>query len=151
MLLWVRLGIAFRAQLYLTAAVLEIAKVLRSLRERRHFDSLERFRLAIIQIGTLTVRRLPSRGANFVYRAQDILEPLRQRPFRPIVLELSGGDRIEVKHPDQLLVGDSAIVVGVGTAESGAASRFRIIGLVHVRSVDFEATAHSMEDANGTA
>jgi len=71
-------------------------------------------------------------------RPEDILHWLRERPFRPFRLTLSNGVTYEVRHPDLVLVGRSALTIG--TPVAGAAfpiyDRLDSVALVHINQIE---------------
>ena len=60
----------------------------------------------------------------------------QQRPFEPFVIRLSGGERHEVRHPENLAVGQQRLVV-----IDPETDRMAILGLLHVTSLE-TATPH---------
>ena len=70
-------------------------------------------------------------------RSEDILQPLRERPFRPLRLHLSNGIQHEIRHPEMAIVTPSSIVVGrpAPNAPAPAAEDFVIVSLMHVVQV----------------
>ena len=50
--------------------------------------------------------------------ADDIHERVRQRPFVPLRIITSGGQTYDVYHPDLIMVGRRAIIVGTASSEN---------------------------------
>lgn len=67
-----------------------------------------------------------------MYNPDELLQLLRQRPFRPIRLELSSGEHMDITHPDGALITDHDAVVIVRRHQDGRAA-LEYIGLDHVR------------------
>jgi hypothetical protein len=67
-----------------------------------------------------------------MYNANELLDVLGQRPFRPIRLELSSGERIDITHPDGVIVTEHDALVIVRRRDDGRAS-LEYVGLDHVR------------------
>jgi hypothetical protein len=44
---------------------------------------------------------------------EDLLQPLRKRPFEPFVIHVSDGTTYEVRHSELMMVGDGSVVIGV--------------------------------------
>jgi hypothetical protein len=43
----------------------------------------------------------------------DVLQPLHRRPFEPFRIEVSDGTAYEVHHPELVMVGLGALIVGI--------------------------------------
>ena len=72
-----------------------------------------------------------------MYESQDILRAVRQHPFQPFRLHVFSGETFAVRHPELILVTDSAVIVGTGEGHTqGAAAGFEIVGLDHVVKVE---------------
>jgi hypothetical protein len=68
--------------------------------------------------------------------AKDLLEIVRTRPFRPFKVHLSDGRVFEVRHPEQVLVSRSKMIVGVGEdQEYRVPDTFEHISLMHITGV----------------
>ena len=67
----------------------------------------------------------------------DILDVLHRRPFRPFQLTLTDGRTYDIRHPELVLVGASAIFVGFPTPETDEAvfERFALLDLSHVMQI----------------
>ena len=64
----------------------------------------------------------------------DLLEALRQRPFVPFRIEVSDGTAYEVRHPELVMVGLGAVIVGIPAAgqQQPVYERAHTISLGHV-------------------
>jgi hypothetical protein len=68
-------------------------------------------------------------------RADDFVQLLRSRPFQPFRIHSSDGQTYDIRHPDQLIVLRSRIVVGVGSG-NGVAEHLEHLSLLHVVRVE---------------
>lgn len=68
-------------------------------------------------------------------RAEDLLELVRAKPFVPLRIHTTDGQRYEVRHPDQIIVLRSRLVLGVG-GENGVAERLEHVALLHVVRIE---------------
>lgn len=77
----------------------------------------------------------------------DIKKLLKIEPFEPIRLALSGGRSVEIRHPDQVVVADRHLLVGlatvarsrpVATPRTGAAVArdWMIVNLLHITAIE---------------
>ncbi len=53
-----------------------------------------------------------------MFRPDDILARLHERPFKPFRIIASEGQRFEIPHPDLVLVGHRDLVVGFPSAQN---------------------------------
>jgi hypothetical protein len=67
-----------------------------------------------------------------------ILQYLRQQPFQPFRLHLTNGAVYMIRHPDQMLVGPSYLIVGVPASESSGQDITDAINiaLLHVVAIE---------------
>ena len=65
---------------------------------------------------------------------QDVLEILRAQPFEPFELQLSTGERFEVHHPENLLVGRTKCYLPV--LQDGIVERMVHMALVHIVKIE---------------
>ena len=63
---------------------------------------------------------------------QPLLEAIRQAPFRPFRLHLTGGTTYETRHPEMVMVGPGYAVVGLPGDSPPAIERHEIVDLLHV-------------------
>lgn len=75
-------------------------------------------------------------------RAEDLLEFHRRRPFVPYRIYVTDGQTYEVRHPDQVIVLRSRIVIGLG-GENGVPDHLEHIALVHVVRIEELESARS--------
>jgi hypothetical protein len=71
-----------------------------------------------------------------VMRAQELKHILDRRPFTPIRLHMSNGERVEVTHPDAAIVTQSLVFVGLGVSPEGIADRTSWYNLLHIVKVE---------------
>jgi len=70
-------------------------------------------------------------------RADELIALIRNRPFSPLRIHITGGDSYDVHHPDQIIVLRGRVDIGVGAdPESGAVEKVDHISLVHVVRVE---------------
>jgi hypothetical protein len=68
-----------------------------------------------------------------MFRAEDIQERLRQRPFRPLRIIASEGQRFDIYHPDLVLVGRRDLMIGFPSSDNPTVyDRVTYLALVHV-------------------
>jgi len=75
-------------------------------------------------------------------RAEDLQEFTRRRPFVPYRIHVTGGQVYDVRHPDQVIVLRSRIVVGVG-GDNGVPDHIEHIALLHVVRIEELESARS--------
>ena len=91
--------------------------------------------------------RFPLIGYNDGMRASELREMLKAEPFRPIKLGLSDGRAVTIRHPDQVLVTDRTIFVGVARIERSKpmlspasgdriAKQWVLVNLLHIIAVE---------------
>ncbi len=64
---------------------------------------------------------------------EQMREVLTARPFRPFVLETSDGNRLEVRHPENMMLLGAGRTVVVAKDDATA----KIVDLLHVTAIDF--------------
>lgn len=80
-------------------------------------------------------------------RSTDIKKLLKIEPFEPIRLALSDGRSVEIRHPDQVVVADRHLLVGLATiarsrpvatprTSAAIARDWLIVNLLHITAVD---------------
>lgn len=67
-----------------------------------------------------------------MYSSQDLVEALRQRPFRPLQMELSSGEQIEITHPEQAIVTSTDGVILLKPSDKPGVHHWRLVGLDHI-------------------
>ena len=68
-------------------------------------------------------------------RPEDLHEFTRKRPFLPYRIHITGGQTYDVRHPDQVIVLRSRVVIAVG-ADSGVADHVDHVALIHIVRVE---------------
>ncbi len=48
-----------------------------------------------------------------MFRSDDILGLVRQRPFQPFRIHMSDGSAHDIRHPEQAMLTERAVIVGV--------------------------------------
>ena len=72
-----------------------------------------------------------------MFTAESIQTRLRERPFRPLRIVVSEGQRFDIHHPDLVLVGHRDLMVGLPKKpESSIYDRVTRIALVHVVALE---------------
>ncbi len=59
-----------------------------------------------------------------------------RRPFQPIRLHITGGETVDITHPDAAVVSRSLVCVGLGRLPDGVVERMNWYNLVHVVKVE---------------
>lgn len=67
---------------------------------------------------------------------QTFRELLAKRPFQPFRLEMSSGEKYDVRHPEMAMLTKSDILVGIGDTDEGVPAEFKICSLLHVTSIE---------------
>lgn len=78
-------------------------------------------------------------------RPTDILELLRKCPFAPFRIHITDGRTYEIRHPDQLIVLRSRLVLGVA-GDGGVPEHLEHLSFLHVVRVE-ELPSESAESA----
>jgi len=60
-----------------------------------------------------------------------ILEFVNDRPFEPFVIRLSNGEKFEIRHPENIVVLKTRLVIGYSEDD-----RMVQVGLIHVNSIE---------------
>ena len=68
-------------------------------------------------------------------RAEDLHEFTRTRPFKPYRIHTTEGLAYEIRHPDQVIVLRSRVVIGVG-GENGVPDHLEHVALLHVVRIE---------------
>jgi hypothetical protein len=84
-----------------------------------------------------------------MFSADDIQSRLRERPFVPLRVVTSSGQSYDVTHPELVLVGRRALIIGTASNENpshfDAASRVALMHVVDLQDVP----ASKPTDGNG--
>ena len=67
---------------------------------------------------------------------QTFKEMLARRPFQPVRLLMSSGQRYEIRHPEMALLTRNDILVGIEQADDGVPAEFKICSLLHVTAIE---------------
>ncbi len=59
-----------------------------------------------------------------------------RRPFEPIRLHITGGETVDITHPDAAVVGRSAVYVGQGRSPEGIVERMTWYNLIHIVKIE---------------
>jgi hypothetical protein len=68
-------------------------------------------------------------------RAEDLHEFTRKRPFSPYRIHTTEGRSYDIRHPDQVIVLRSRVVIGVG-GENGVPDHIEHVALLHVVRIE---------------
>ena len=81
----------------------------------------------------------------------DMLRALRQKPFTPFRVEVSDGSSYEIRHPELVMVGLGAVIIGIPAAgQPQVYERAETVSLGHVvKLIPRESTASKPQ--NGPA
>lgn len=75
-------------------------------------------------------------------RPEELKQIIDARPFVPIRLHMSTGERVDITHPDAAVVARTLVVVGSGMSADGIADRTSWYNLLHIVKIE--------RSANGT-
>jgi hypothetical protein len=69
---------------------------------------------------------------------EQLLEWVRRRPFVPFRVYVSDGSSYEVRHPELLMPGARAVVIGIPgpTAPEGVFERTAMVALLHITRIE---------------
>jgi hypothetical protein len=66
-------------------------------------------------------------------KPEDVKEMLRRQPFQPFQIETTTGEVFDIRHPDLVLVGTRALIIGIpGEEHSEYFDRSCKVALMHV-------------------
>lgn len=84
-------------------------------------------------------------------RREDILNFTRAKPFVPFVIELTNGERYEIRHPDMIVptLGMATVGVPAPGAVADAADRVVFVSLVHIVKAEPLPPAAAAPASNG--
>ena len=68
-------------------------------------------------------------------RPEDLYQFTRRRPFAPYRIHTTDGQVYEIRHPDQVIVLRSRVIIGVG-AEDGVPDHSEHVALLHVVRIE---------------
>ena len=61
---------------------------------------------------------------------------LSKRPFQPLVLVMSSGERYAVRHPEMAMLTRTALYIGIGEEADGIPADAVWVSLLHVAAVE---------------
>jgi hypothetical protein len=69
---------------------------------------------------------------------EELLQRLRQRPFRPFLIHLSDGHVFEVRYPDMHIVGTTFLMLGIPETDQADpfVDHFEMIDLTQIRGIE---------------
>lgn len=68
-------------------------------------------------------------------RPNELYEALKRQPFTPLRLHMSNGRTHEVRHPDDAIVGDEVVALGV-YEEGSDWPRIRLLSIIIINEVE---------------
>lgn len=68
-------------------------------------------------------------------QASELKTLLSRRPFEPIRLHLSSGDKVDIRHPEMAIVSRSLVAVGLGDS-NGVADCIVHYNLIHIVKIE---------------
>ncbi len=72
-----------------------------------------------------------------MFRPDNILTRLHERPFRPLRIVVSEGQHFDIHHPDLVLVGERDVAIGFpGPGNPGVYSRLTRVALIHIVALE---------------
>ena len=72
-----------------------------------------------------------------MFSTEEILSRIRERPFRPLRIVVSEGQKFDIHHPDLVLVGRRDMMIGFPAPDNPSAyDRVTRVALVHVVSLE---------------
>jgi hypothetical protein len=79
-------------------------------------------------------------------RPEEFMQLIRARPFIPLRIHLTGGQTYEIRHPDQVLVLRSRVVIGLepdpATGILGRTEHFALLHVVRVEELQQASTGN---------
>ena len=69
-------------------------------------------------------------------RARDFIELLKRKPFIPLRIHMTDGERYDIFHPDNIIVTHSYVDIGGGDDPPGVVDRVDHCSLLHVARVE---------------
>ena len=72
-----------------------------------------------------------------MFRPDDILARMREKPFRPVRIIVSEGQKYDIRHPDLVFVGSRDIMIGFPAADNPHVyDQVTRVALVHIVSTE---------------
>ena len=86
-----------------------------------------------------------------MFTSSDILFRVARKPFVPMRIITSAGDRYDVYHPDMIMIGRREVTVGTATADNPSVyERQSRVSILHVAAIE-DLTAPTPAGSNGEA
>jgi len=73
---------------------------------------------------------------------RELHEALKRQPFSPVRLHMSNGRTHDVRHPDDAIIGDEVLALGV-YEEGSEWPRIRLLSIININEVEPLAAARS--------
>ena len=71
-----------------------------------------------------------------MFTAENVLERVREQPFRPLRVVTTTGQTYDIYHPDQIFVARSFLMVGIpSTRTSGVSDLITRVSLINVAEI----------------
>ena len=87
-----------------------------------------------------------------MFRAEEIQDRLRERPFRPLRLVVTEGLRYEIYHPDLVFVGQRDLQIGFATPDRPTVyDKVIRVAIVHLVGIEDLPVPESVPPVNGVA
>lgn len=67
--------------------------------------------------------------------APELYRKLREHPFEAFRIHVSDGTSYEIKHPEQIMVGQRSCYVGMGNGE-GPFQRIAVVSNIHITRIE---------------
>lgn len=72
-----------------------------------------------------------------MFTANDILARVKRKPFVPVRIRTSDGEAYDVVHPDLIMVGRRALIVGTASVEDPATFELTAqLSILHVAAIE---------------
>lgn len=66
----------------------------------------------------------------------ELFAVVRKQPFEPFRIHVSDGDRYEIRHPDQIVVGRRSCHIGISGNGEGPFQRIAIVSNIHITRLE---------------
>jgi len=71
----------------------------------------------------------------------ELSEAIKKEPFTPIRLHMSNGRTHDVRHPDDAIIGDEVLALGV-YEQGGEWPRIRLLSIININEIEPIVQAH---------
>ena len=85
--------------------------------------------------------------------SRDVAARIKREPFRPVRIVTSSGEKVDVRHPDLIMIGQRDVTIGVATHDDPEFyDRQTYISLLHIASIEDLPLepAHRSDNGNGS-